>query len=327
MNLQGRAIYNLIRLNWLEDPTIPAEPWQVEDLRQVPDAQLFKRLKDFKIDLNKNSFTQYAKSVSSPEELAETLWIAEEEDERYDQAYLLIFELWRRLFPQQQSLSIFCDELDRLFYLYDQNKLGNEEALQTALGDLDGLLDKNVDQGGNPQEIFAEVCNYCSHDLESFIYDYAADLIERGQTLYASELIDGFAGYASEAKWFEFLRAALIFETDEDESMVCFERLFEHLQEEPQLDLLLEMARFLVKRGNPKLFLRAIQEARPLIETEQDFQELLALTCDFSRLLDKEKTSKTLQRMLSERQDKQLDNALVHTDQSIGHFYSLLSDF
>ncbi len=327
VKLQGRALYNLIRLNWQEDSSIPAEPWAIEDLRSVPEPQLFKRLKTFDINLDKKIFIEYSQTVDSPEELADTLFVSEEEDERFDQVYLIIFELWRRLLQERQTLSIFCDELDNLLSLYDRDQLENEEPLQNALDELEKLLDDGVDQGGDPQELFAEVSSYCAQDIESFIYDYAADLIESEEMLYASELIDGFSRYIENTKWFEFLRAALLFETDEEESMVMFERILETLSEDPDLDLLLEIARFLVKRGNPQLFMRVIKQARSLIATEQDFQELVALTCHFSRLLEREEVSKKLQHLLDGRQGNVLDDKIRPNDRAIDHYYELLTDF
>lgn len=326
MNLQGRALYNLIRLNYIEDPTIAVQPWQIENLRELEEGELFKRLKTFDIDLSKKNFTQYAENVDSPEQLAETLWIKEEEDSHFDQVYLVLFELWRRLLPHQQSLSIFCDELDHLCYLYDNEKLQNEETLQTALDELENLLDENVDKGLDPKEIFAEVNSYCSHDLETFIYDYAADLIDRGQTLYASELIDGFAEYVSDQKWIEFLRAALVFETDEKESMIMFGRLLDHLQEEPEIDLLFEVGRFLVKRGSPNLFLQVMEQVRPQLSTEEDFQELLILCCDFSRLLEREEISKKLERLLNERKGNDLSTHIAPNDPAISRCFEQLKE-
>ncbi len=324
MNLQGRALYNLIWLNWLEDSTISVEPWQIENLRALSTEQLFNRLHDLQIDLNEESFQEYAGNALSPEELIEVLWVKEEIDERLDRAYLVLFELWRRLLPQQQSISIFCDELDHLIYLYDQGHLENEEPLQIALDDLKKILDEQTDLGQDPKILFARVCDYCAHDLENFIYDYIAEQIEQDEMTYASELIDGFYPYAKDDRWLEFLRTALLFETNKEESTILFEQLLERLQEEPDLDLLLEMARFLVKRGNPTLFLRAAEQARPLIEAEADFQDLLDLTYQFSRLLEKEEISKELQDLLKERKGNFLEKKISPNDGAIVHYYELL---
>src|SRR5262245_463375 len=140
MSTKGRALFNLIRTSWLEDPTLSVEPWQVEDLRAVPLQEVLDRLGKFNIHLTQESFEGFAENSDSPEELTEMLWVGEEDPERYDQAYLLLFELWRRLLPQRASLSVFCDELDRLIDLYDQDLLENEEALQDGFAELERLL-------------------------------------------------------------------------------------------------------------------------------------------------------------------------------------------
>lgn len=324
MNLQGRALYNLIWLNWLEDSTIPVEPWQIENLRALSTEQLLNRLHDLEIDLNENSFREYAQNALSPEDLVEVFWKEKELDERFDRAYLVLFELWRRLLPQQQSISIFCDELDHLIYLYDQDHLENEEPLEIALDDLKKLLDEQTDLRYDPKILFSRVSDYCAHDLENFIYDYIAEQIELEEMVYASELIDGFYPYVQDERWFEFLRAALLFETNEEESTVLFEQLLDRLQEDSHLDLLLEMARFLVKRGNPMLFLRTVEQARQLIEAEADFQELLALTYQFSKLLEKEGVSKELQDLLKERQGNFLEKKIPPNDPAIIQYCELL---
>ena len=114
MELKGKALYNLLRINWLEDPSIGVQPWQVEDYRVLSTADLFSKLEKLKIPLNEESFLLYVESSDSPEELVECLCLDDEDLEISDQSYLLLFELWRRLIPEKESLSIFCDELDRL---------------------------------------------------------------------------------------------------------------------------------------------------------------------------------------------------------------------
>jgi hypothetical protein len=120
METRGHALYNLIRMNWLEDPTLPVEPWQVEDYRLLPDEEIYSRLEKLGISIDQARFIEYALHFTSPEEMTETLWVDEELD-NFDQAYLLIFELWRRFLPEKQSLSIFCDELDYLIDRYDED--------------------------------------------------------------------------------------------------------------------------------------------------------------------------------------------------------------
>ena len=48
MELKGKALFNLLRISRQEDPSIRAEPWQVEDLRNLSIEELLSRLKQIK---------------------------------------------------------------------------------------------------------------------------------------------------------------------------------------------------------------------------------------------------------------------------------------
>jgi len=325
MEARGRALFNLLRMNWEENSTLGVEPWQVENYRSLSTDTLFERLRALEIPLDEERFGFYSEKCSCPEELTDTLW-AKDAIENFDEAYLLIFELWRRLFPEKQSLSIFCDELDHLIDLYDSGKELSEEKLQDTLGDLKRVLDEHSDQGQDAKHIFREISLFCAHDLESFIYDYASNLIDEGQSPFASDLIDGFFPYIHDGNWFVFLQLRLMYETDSDEAQPMLERLLEDLQEEPDFELLLEITRFLVTRGAIHQFRRAIHQARNSICTEQDFQELLALSCEFYRLLDREKEAHAVANMLLKRQGNPLEQELPSNDKAIQDYYRLFED-
>src|SRR5689334_10234204 len=151
MKFQDKALYNLLRMNWLEDPRLEVKPWQVEDYRKFTTEELFAKLQALGLNLSQKNFSAYAEDCDSPEDLAECLWIRDEDMEGYDKSYLLIFELWRRLFTDKQSLSIFCDELD---YRIEKQ---NAEKIQESLTELEDILDENADQGENPQKVFKMV--------------------------------------------------------------------------------------------------------------------------------------------------------------------------
>ncbi len=244
MQLQTKALYNLVRMNWLDDPTLQVEPWQVVDYRTLEVSELLARLKALDISLTEGSFLSYAEKCNSPEELTDCLWLDPEDLKGSDQAYLLLFELWRRLLPEKYSLSLFCDELDRRIYLYDQGDLIDDEPIQEILKELEDILDGHVDRGADPKETFQRVSEYCAHDLENFIYDYLLDLIEAGNDLTASELLEGLYEYVAHVKWFDFLRARLFTASDAEEAGRRFQRLLEQLQEEPDPELLLEIKDF-----------------------------------------------------------------------------------
>ncbi len=301
MQVKNRALYNLLRSNWLKDSSLDILPWQIENYRSLSLEELFTRLSKLGLKIDQESFKLYALNCENPEELTATLWLNDDDIEGYDQTYLLVFELWRRLLPDKYSLSLFCDELDYRIDLYEQKELESDELIQESLIRLEDILDANVDENDKPSEAFDLVVSHCAHDLESFLYNYISEQISIGNDLFASELIDGFYDYISDKRWFYFLKARLFAKNSHEESDALLRRLIDPLREDPELDLLLEIACFLVHNGNALIFLQAAQQARFLLSTEEEFQELLAIVADFYRCLDREDREQALQELFIRR--------------------------
>src|SRR5690348_12017053 len=99
MELKGKALFNLLKISVLENPKLGFQPWQVEDMRHIATQVLFERLNTMHLSLNENSFRLYAEEIDSPEELVDCVWMDEEDEEGKERTYLILFELWRRLFP------------------------------------------------------------------------------------------------------------------------------------------------------------------------------------------------------------------------------------
>lgn len=323
METRGRALYNLLRMNWQEDPSLRAEPWQVEDYRAIATEELFFRLSQLGVSLDEPQFLAYAREVDSPEELTEALW-AHDDLSHYDRAYLLIFELWRRLAKDRQSLSIFCDQLDLLISLYDQDRSFDEEELSSALVELERILDEHVDQGEQPRQLFREISFYCAHDLESFIYDFAAEEIDRDHHLNASEIIEGFSPYVSDEAWFEFLQLRLLAAADPDEAEAMLARIIDKQQHQPNFELMLEIARFLAHGGATSYFLQVMKQLRPHLQAERDFQELLVTTSQFYRLLDRDCEAEKVVEILARRKKIPLETAIDSSDCDLEEFYGLV---
>jgi hypothetical protein len=327
MHFRGKALYNLLKNNWLQDQTIAIEPWQVEDYRSLSIQGIFKRLRDLDISLNEESFLLYAENCEAPEELLEFLWTKDEDAVDQDKAYLLLFELWRRLLPERRSLSIFCDEMDERFERYDLSQSENEESIQNILQRLEDILDENVDLGGDPKEVFQNIQECCAHDVESFIYDFIAHQIQQQHEVYASELLDGFYGYIQHTKWFDFLRARLFALSNPHEGNLMIAGLLELLEEEPDFDLLYEIASYLVYSGDPSLFIHALKQAINSLKTEGDFQDLLHLSIKFFQGMDHEEKTKTVQIFLLQRRNKNSAAAIDPTHPDVHAFLSLLDTF
>ena len=274
--LKTKALYNLIRMSQSEG----ADAWAIEDLRQLDLASLWKRLAQFRIPLNRDIFAQYADEVDTPEELAELLTCEDSDQKIADQIYLVIFELWRRLYPDRVSLSIFCDELDHLIDAYDEERLESDEAIQDALDQLIDILGEHVDMGMEPKKAFTSIAEYLAHDLESFLYDY---IVEQENVGYAGELIEAFEPYLLKQEWLELLRAHALCVTDVAEANQIVRKVLTH---ERDLDFLFEVLRFLVQAGEHDLFCLTMEKILATVEDEEDFKEAMELVADYYRRLD-----------------------------------------
>ncbi|MES2122818.1 MAG: hypothetical protein V4492_08605 [Chlamydiota bacterium] len=324
MDLRGKALFNLLRMNWLEDPTVKVEPWQVETLRDEPTEALFKRLWNLGVVLDERSFALYAESCDSPEDLVECVWIDDIDHEGHDKVYLIVFELWRRLLTDRLSPSIFCDQLDYLIDRYDVGESEDEAELQDALSALEDILDDSSDAEGSPQQVFAQLSSYCAHDLERFIFDYINDQIGAENGTYASELLDAFVEYVSDVKRFDFLRARICLTTDIVEANILYERLLDSLTEAPDVEMLLMIAESLIHRGDVRLFMMAIRLALPHLGREEQFQDVLSMVADYYRCLDRENEESAVNKMLSERAKLSLEDPFHSSDAHLSHFLQLL---
>lgn len=296
-NIERRALYNLLRMNWLNEPSLPVEPWQVEDYRTLSLPILFNRLKNFNIHLDRTSFIAYADECDSPEDLtdhlvADSTFSAPEED----QIYLIIFEIWRQLMNEKPSLSIVCSELDYQIHLYDQQQLDNPLALQDAITHFAHILDENADQGVPPEQVLTLISSYCANDIETFLYDFISEQIDEDNDTYAHELLDDFEIYLTNNKWFKLLRIRLC---DHNKIM---QKLIEDVTEEhlndQDLGYHLELLSILADKGIDSLFRFTFKQTLPLIKREEDFQDLLVIAIDYFHQLDKEQQEMALKTIL-----------------------------
>ncbi|NDE82342.1 MAG: hypothetical protein EB051_01835 [Chlamydiia bacterium] len=314
MRFRGKALYNLVKFSYLEQPTSEVKPWQIADYRQITQHQLFARLSSLGIILTVPGFISYAESCESPEELIDCLWVDEEPNNQYEEAYLILFELWRRLLPQKQTLSVFGDEIDHMIYAYDKGDLLDEDLLQKSIADLEDILDQSADAGTEPEEVFQTISQYCAHDIETFLYDYIIEQMDEGSETYASELLDGFYDYVLEKQWFDFLRARLFAITESEESDTLFLGLIEQQEEAPDLELCFEIARFVVNRGDTSLFIKAASTVLSQLKVEEDYKALLEILAEFYRCLDQEMKEKAILDALNKRGVKQGDAVVSSED-------------
>ncbi|MEX0961610.1 MAG: hypothetical protein WDZ28_01985 [Simkaniaceae bacterium] len=300
MEFQGRALFNLLKIQSEEDHTLIAKPYQVENLRGLSTETLFDRLRKFGIHLDESAFHLYVENCETPEELADCLYL-EDDHELGELIYLLTFELWRRLTPEKESLSLFCDELDYQISLFDKEQLEDEEPLQALLDELETMLDEGVDGGLDDSEVLQTIEPYLAHDIETFLSDYILYLIENDQETYGSELIEGFYEYVKDKKWFDFLRLHSLYASDPHEAEMMLERLIGELKEDPDSDLLLALLDFLVPICESDLFYHTFSLATKQIKTESDFLELSEICRAYFNGLDSDEEEKMIATYLLKR--------------------------
>ncbi|MDN3508303.1 MAG: hypothetical protein P0S94_05230 [Simkaniaceae bacterium] len=291
---------------------LEVEAWQIENYREVELENLFIRLLELDIDLDLDALTTSFEEADSPEELA--LFLAQDTGtKRYEKIYLLVFELWRRLCKEKESLSIFCDELDQQIYKFNNDLIETEEMLD-VLEMLDHILDTNADRGVDPKVVFESVCSYLAHDLEQFIYDFIGLQIENQQTLYASELIDHFYPYVLKTHRLDFLRircAALLGTDDVDEMIAHLEC---ELENETSLQGLFDVLDFATQYGQSDLFLRTFSLITPMVETIDAYQELLTFTMHYFESVGLAKEVTLLQKMVKAAGKKHPDTDVACDD-------------
>ncbi len=314
MTYQGRALYNLLQMNLKQNPTMKVDQWQVENYRDLSQKELFQRLEKMEIFLNEENFLLYVEECDSPEDLANCLYL-EENCEKHEKVYLSVFELWRRLAPHKQSLSLFVDELDHLIEQYEEGELGIEDELQAALSSFQMTLDDNVDEGGKSKDGYHFFSAFSCHDLEVFIYEYTSHLIDAENSTLASELLEGFYPYIDNARWFDLIRIRLVTAADPEEGKVMIERLLTLLKEEPELYLLFETLHYLIHVEETEQFQMAYFQALDGVETQEDLRELLLLTAEYFNAIGKEKEEVLVTGLLERQKEKDLQEPIESNEE------------
>lgn len=303
MEFKGRALFNVLRINYRDGLLHDVQPWQVEDYRNLDEETLFHRLAFLDVHLDTMSLALYIEECDTPEELAECLLDESHSMEMRQQIYLLIFELWRRFGTEKQSISIFCDELDHIIEAYEDGEEDSREKLFQTLEALEDILDESVDLGTDPKQAFQEIKSYLCHDLEAFLYEFISGLIDKGHETYPSELIDAFNSYFSNTLWLDLLRIRLVALVDLTETLPMLERLLEEIEETPDFQLYLEVLKFLTYVGDSKQFHYVFEQAITLLRTEEDLDELLDVAMNYFHCMEKPEEEKEVKMLIEERGD------------------------
>ncbi len=299
MDLHRKALYNLLKYNFYEDPSAfeDIEGWQVEDLSGLSINDLFSKLQTLGYSISQQQFIEVAGSCENPEELA-SFWVKSDKEKDYDQLFLIVFEIWKKLLFEKQTFCMFCDDLDYLIYLYDTDKLESDEGLQDKLALLLQLLDEHVESGMEPKEVFAHFLSYCAHDMEMFIFDYSSQQLEVDNVIYAKELCEGFFPFMKKTLWFDFLRAKILSHSD---MAAANENIGRLIEKDISVDLGLEILVFLVKIGDRSLFFALAKKMIKKLKSEEAFCGFLQIIADFYHRLDQEEIEKNILQILENR--------------------------
>lgn len=325
MEIASKALYNSLRINWLRNPHFPIESWKVQDYRALTLEEIFSKLREYDIVLDRNSFITYSDEFDSPEELTENILFDLEHDiDSYDQIYLFLFELWRRITPEKPSISIICDELDYQIFHHDSGNEPGFEALQDALSMFLNVLEENVDHGIDPKIAFLTICEYCAHDISLFLSDYISDLIDEQSYDYAGELLENFYAFLNEKKRFDFLRAKLYGVKDFAKANELLREVFEENVKDPDLQLNFDLLEFMVHGGDINLFRKIVEHTLTLLYEEEDFLDLLAICADFERCLDEDQKQQALEKLLAAREHEHKKGPFSLNDPYVPMFCSLM---
>jgi hypothetical protein len=314
MQFKGRSLYNLLQVSVEEDSSIEVEPWQVLDYRAFSEGELFSKLESLNVNLNKEEFLLYGENMETPEELCDHLWLQEEYVDEEQKLYLLIFELWRRLLPLKESLSIFFDSLDQIIAEFDAGEMIDEEITQQKLYHLQDILDRGIDGGLSSSEVLGSISEYTAHDIEGFLYDYITELLEEGSEIQGSKLTDAFAPYVKDEKWFSLLRVRFFALSNEQRAITLLDNL---LEEEPQFAFLSEVCSFLAYRGGFAEFSKCVRQTLQVVEEEEQLQEIVLLIVEFYRCLDKEPLEKACLELLERRKSLDAQSSITENDRNV----------
>lgn len=315
MEIAPKALYNSLRISFLQNPSFAVETWKVEDYRGLPLEELFLRLQRANMIFDPTSFIAFVDAFDTPEELFDAL-VADQDfsPEEADRIYLILFELWRRLVPEKLSISIVCDELDYQIFLYDFRKVMNEEPLEDAITAFHGVLVENVDNGIAPIDAFVAISEYLANDFQAFLMDYVSELIEAKEYAYAFELLEQFYAFMPDTKWFDLLHARLIGAQDISKGHELVRAIHRKTKQEPDIDFSLDILAFLVNLPDRDLFGEVLQHALTLVHNEEELQELISITREFFANRHDETLADQLDDILARRSQKDRQAAVEADD-------------
>lgn len=312
--MEKKALYNAMRIQCQKE----AGDWRLIDWRKLTVDELFSGLMQLGIAMDRMNFALLSAEYETPEEMA--LAVASEmklEGEKRDNLFLHLFELWRRLAPEKQTLSLFCDDLDYHISSYLKGDLEGSEALETDLATLQVMLEEKVDEGFEPIEVFATIQEHTASDLEAFLFNYIADQIDLGNSTYAMEVLEAFQDYISDSKWLVLLKVRLLMQSEPEEGSHLLESLLKETEKDEDVEFHLELLSLLIREGDHNQFRRKVQKIGKLVQTEEQFQELLHLMRDYYHDIDHIDQQERIEALLKKRSSIPVEQPVTLNDADI----------
>ena len=297
MLFSGRAYYNLLWLERLRGNSIPAHKWEFLDYRELDFATLFSMLHEFNIFFDADTFESLSEDADSPEEFSERIEIEDKDDKR--KIYLIVFELWRRLIEDKESVSIFCDELDRIVAAYETEK--DDQQLLFILHKVLEILERNTCLDEPPEEIFQRLSLYIAHDLENVIYTYIDTKLKSGSEDSCLNLIEHFMPYIKEKRALKFLKLKSLPNAfyEEKEKLTIY--IVSSLQENVNLSLSISILFYLIERNSAELFSELFSFLIHHISEEKPLVALLDVLVAYHRKMGQEEKQQQVYQFLQKR--------------------------
>lgn len=310
MLFSGRGYYNLLWLQKLRGLPVSAESWESKDYRKIPLETLWNELSSLSLYFNSESFTAFCAPLDSPEELIQILM--PEEGEEKNKVYLLIFELWRRLLPAKESVSIFADQLDRKIAAYEKYK--DDLELLSALNQVVDILESNTITDDPPEAIFERLCLYVAHDLESVIYTYIdSGLTDDSHLDSRLLLIDHFMPYVKDKSRLQFLRLKSMPVDFSYEREKLAEHIISSLQEKINIPLSIDLLFYFIEKRDKELFSEFFSFLISSVAEEKILVKLLDVLMEYHATFGRQEKQNQVYAFLQKHLDKNQEVDIAHT--------------
>jgi hypothetical protein len=318
MKKEIKAHANLLKAQVAWDPSTPHEKWMVEDLSAVSDKNLLKRLEDLKVPVSSTNLKKYLEEIETPEDFLEAVTLETDGPEKVENVYLILFELFKRHAPKKESLSIFADELDSLIQKYEATSGRNWAEIVPHLKQLVHILRENLSGVKNPSEVLEKLSRHFAYDLEGFIYDFIADLIDSSQEVLAEEFIELFFDYLTKPYWFNLLEYYL---KGADEERL--ENLSDLAIETKDFEFSLEVLHVLKEEESDRFF-PLLSHTVDFSKEEADFVELLTVAQEFFEEKDRLREMMEIKKILDSRSQIDEKRRLHPQDAACSHFKKIV---